>query len=76
MWPLVRRTFARSTSGPASVAARPSIVAATDAALTGRTGVVIGAQASPVAPFRAATDPRVAEAVRRLSERHAPLAAV
>ncbi|MQS16677.1 SDR family NAD(P)-dependent oxidoreductase [Streptomyces kaniharaensis] len=74
LWPLVRRTFERSTSGPASVAARPSIVAATDDALTGRTGIVIGAQACPVAPFRAATDPRVAEAVRRLGERHAPLA--
>ncbi|ROO90310.1 short-subunit dehydrogenase [Actinocorallia herbida] len=73
LWPLVRRRFARATSGPASVAARPSIVAATDAALDGRTGVVIGARARPVAPFRAATDARVAEAVRRLSERHAPL---
>ncbi|MDM4719333.1 SDR family NAD(P)-dependent oxidoreductase [Micromonospora sp. WMMA1363] len=75
LWPLVRRTFERSTSGPASVAARPSIVAATDEALAGRTGIVIGAQARPVTPFRVATDPRVAEAVRRLSERHAPLAA-
>ncbi|MFI8101251.1 SDR family NAD(P)-dependent oxidoreductase [Streptomyces sp. NPDC086023] len=73
LWPLVRRTFARSTSGPASVAARPSITAATDATLAGRTGVVIGSQAHPVTPFRAAADPRVAEAVRRLSERHAPL---
>ncbi|KOU13737.1 short-chain dehydrogenase [Streptomyces sp. WM6372] len=76
LWPLVRRKFARSTSGPASVAARPSIVAATDDTLTGRTGLVIGARATPVAPFRTATDPRVARAVRRLSERHAPLAAV
>ncbi|MFJ2193527.1 SDR family NAD(P)-dependent oxidoreductase [Kitasatospora sp. NPDC087861] len=75
LWPLVRRKFERSTSGPASVAARPSIVAATDPALTGRTGAVIGAQTRPVAPFRAATDPRIAEAVRLLSERHAPLAA-
>ncbi|MER6775902.1 MULTISPECIES: SDR family NAD(P)-dependent oxidoreductase [unclassified Streptomyces] len=73
MWPLVRRKFERSTSGPASVAARPSIAAATDRALTGRTGLVIGARATPVAPFRAATDPRIARAVRRLSERHAPL---
>ncbi|MFD7834105.1 SDR family NAD(P)-dependent oxidoreductase [Streptomyces sp. NPDC059761] len=76
LWPLVRRKFERSTSGPASVAARPSIVAATDTALTGRTGIVIGARATPVDPFRPATDPRVARAVRRLSERHAPLAAV
>lgn len=75
LWPLVRRKFERSTSGPASVAARPSIVAATDDALTGRTGVVIGPQASPVPPPRAATDPGVAKAVRQLSERHAPLAA-
>ncbi|MFK0044230.1 SDR family NAD(P)-dependent oxidoreductase [Streptomyces sp. NPDC090741] len=76
LWPLVRRKFERSTSGPASVAAKPSIVAATDTALTGRTGIVIGARATPVDPFRAATDPRVARAVRRLSERHAPLAAI
>jgi NAD(P)-dependent dehydrogenase (short-subunit alcohol dehydrogenase family) len=75
LWPLVRRTFARATSGPASAAARPSIAAATDGALTGRTGLVIGAQAKPVAPLRAATDIRIAEAVRRLSERHAPLTA-
>ncbi|MFD7631093.1 SDR family NAD(P)-dependent oxidoreductase [Streptomyces sp. NPDC059851] len=74
LWPLVRRTFERSTSGPASAAAKPSIAAATDDALTRRTGIVIGARAHPVAPYRAATDPRVAEAVRRLSERHAPLA--
>ncbi|WP_030856888.1 SDR family NAD(P)-dependent oxidoreductase [Streptomyces sp. NRRL F-2747] len=76
MWPLVRRKFERSTSGPASVAARPSIAAATDSTLTGRTGLVIGAGAIPVAPFRAATDPRVARAVRRLSEQHAPLVTV
>ncbi|WP_103351950.1 SDR family NAD(P)-dependent oxidoreductase [Amycolatopsis sp. CA-128772] len=75
LWPLVRRKFARSTSGPASVAARPSIVAATDDTLTGRTGVVIGPRARPVAPLRAAADPRVADAVRRLSARHAPIAA-
>ncbi|MDT0613042.1 SDR family NAD(P)-dependent oxidoreductase [Streptomyces lancefieldiae] len=75
LWPLVRRKFERSTSGPASEAARPSIVAATDEALTGRTGIVIGARSRPVAPFRAATDPRLAEAVRRLGERYAPLVA-
>ncbi|WP_055495379.1 SDR family NAD(P)-dependent oxidoreductase [Streptomyces sp. TP-A0356] len=75
LWPLVRRKFERSTSGPASVAAKPSIFAATDGALTGRTGLVIGPQAHPVAPFRPATDPRIAEAVRRLSERLAPLTA-
>ncbi|MFK0257074.1 SDR family NAD(P)-dependent oxidoreductase [Streptomyces sp. NPDC090445] len=75
LWPLVRRTFRRSTAGPASAAARPSIVAATDDALTGRTGIVIGARALPVPPIRTATDPRVTEAVRRLSARYAPLAA-
>ncbi|MFJ3234669.1 SDR family NAD(P)-dependent oxidoreductase [Streptomyces sp. NPDC086787] len=75
LWPLVRRRFERSTSGPASTAARPSIVAATDDALTGRTGVVIGPEARPVAPFRPATDRRVAEAVRLLSEAHAPVVA-
>ncbi|MYT20740.1 short-chain dehydrogenase, partial [Streptomyces sp. SID7760] len=74
MWPLVRRTFARSTSGPASVAAKPSVFAASDDSLSGRTGLVIGARGTPVAPLRAATDPRIARAVRRLSERHAPLA--
>jgi NAD(P)-dependent dehydrogenase (short-subunit alcohol dehydrogenase family) len=72
LWPLVRRRFARSTSGPASTAARPSITAATDETLTGRTGLVIGPQAVPVPAFRAATDPRLAVAVRRLSELHAP----
>ncbi|AEN12806.1 MULTISPECIES: SDR family NAD(P)-dependent oxidoreductase [unclassified Streptomyces] len=72
-WPLVRRKFERSTSGPASVAAKPSVFAATDGSLTGRTGLVIGPQAYPVAPSRSATDPRVAEAVRRLSERLAPI---
>ncbi|HBF82974.1 MULTISPECIES: SDR family NAD(P)-dependent oxidoreductase [Streptomyces] len=75
LWPLVRRKFARSTSGPASVAARPSVFAATDGSLTGRTGLVIGPQVHPVTPSRSATDPRVAEAVRRLSEHLAPITA-
>ncbi|MFE6906601.1 SDR family NAD(P)-dependent oxidoreductase [Streptomyces erythrochromogenes] len=73
LWPLVRRKFERSTSGPASVAARPSVAAATDEGLAGRTGLVIGARVRPVPPFRPATDKRLAAAVRRLSERHAPL---
>ncbi|MFI9561714.1 SDR family NAD(P)-dependent oxidoreductase [Nonomuraea endophytica] len=73
LWPLVRRVFARATSGLASVAARSSLVAATDQTLTGRTGLVIDPRARPVAPFRAATDHRIAEAVRRLSEAHAPI---
>ncbi|MEU3645010.1 SDR family NAD(P)-dependent oxidoreductase [Lentzea sp. NPDC034063] len=71
LWPLVRRTFERATSGPASVAARPSILAATDTTLA--SGTVIGRRATPVTPHRAAMDPRVQQAVRRLSERHAPL---
>jgi NAD(P)-dependent dehydrogenase (short-subunit alcohol dehydrogenase family) len=71
LWPLVRRKMERSTSGPASVAARPSIVAATDDTL--RTGLLIGPQATPVTPIKAAVDPRVVAAVRSLTERHAPL---
>ncbi|XVS65487.1 SDR family NAD(P)-dependent oxidoreductase [Actinosynnema sp. CA-299493] len=73
LWPIVRRVFERSTAGPASTAARSSVFAATDDSLTGRTGVVIGPNAHPVTPPRAATDPRVAEAVTRLSHRHAPV---
>ncbi|MFB7379176.1 SDR family NAD(P)-dependent oxidoreductase [Kitasatospora purpeofusca] len=75
LWPLVRRKFERSTAGPASEAARPSVVAATEESLAGRTGIVIGAAAQPVTPSRAAADPRVADAVRRLSRQHAPLVA-
>lgn len=71
LWPLVRRKFERSTSGPASVAARSSIIAATDESL--RTGLLIGAHGQPVTPIKAATDPRVIAAVRRLTERHAPV---
>lgn len=73
LWPLVRRRFERSTSGSAAAAARSSITAATDSALADRTGLVIGPSAEPVAPFRAATDPRVAAAVRWLGHSHAPL---
>ena len=73
LWPLVRRRFARATAGPASVAARPSILAGTAAALEGRTGIVIGADGQPTAPFRPSTQPHIVAAVRRLSERHAPL---
>ncbi|ASW57314.1 short-chain dehydrogenase [Plantactinospora sp. KBS50] len=75
LWPLVRRRFARSTAGPASVAARPSIIAGTAATLDGRTGVVIGPDGRPAAPFRPATDHRLVAAVRRLSERYAPVTA-
>lgn len=71
LWPLVRRKFERSTSGPASIAARSSIIAATDQTLP--TGTLLGPRGVPVTPIKAATDPRVADAVRRLSERHAPL---
>ena len=73
LWPLVRRKFESSTSGPASDAARSSIVAATDKTLTGRTGLLIGAQGTPVPPVKAARDPRIQQAVRTLTERHAPL---
>ncbi|MEU3405414.1 SDR family NAD(P)-dependent oxidoreductase [Streptomyces sp. NPDC006670] len=73
LWPLVRRTFERSTSGPASSAAKPSIHAATDPSLAGLTGIVIGPRVTPVPPSRAARDPRTADAVRRLSERLAPI---
>ena len=73
LWPIVRRVFERSTAGPASTAARSSVFAATDDSLIGRTGLVIGPDAHPVTPSRAATDPRVAEAVARLSHRHAPV---
>jgi NAD(P)-dependent dehydrogenase (short-subunit alcohol dehydrogenase family) len=73
LWPLVRRTFERTTSGPASLAARSSVLAATDASLDGRTGLVIGPKARPVAPFRPVTDSRMAEAVLRLSRQLAPL---
>ncbi|MYV47283.1 SDR family NAD(P)-dependent oxidoreductase [Streptomyces sp. SID2888] len=73
LWPLVRRTFERSTAGPASEAAKPSVVAATDPALDGRTGLLIGPQARPVPPFRGSTDPRTVTAVLKLSRQLAPL---
>ncbi|MFI9005664.1 SDR family NAD(P)-dependent oxidoreductase [Actinosynnema sp. NPDC053489] len=76
LWPLVRRTFDRATSGSAAAAARSSIAAATDPSLDGRTGVVLGPDARPVRPFHVATDPRVVEAVRGFSERWAPTTAV
>ncbi|AWS40104.1 short-chain dehydrogenase [Streptosporangium sp. 'caverna'] len=73
LWPLVRRIFEYATSGSASVAARPSILAAADASLDGRTGLVIGSKARPVTPFAPAADPRTAKAVLRLSRQLAPL---
>ncbi|MFJ6215447.1 SDR family NAD(P)-dependent oxidoreductase [Streptomyces sp. NPDC092296] len=73
LWPLVRRTFERSTSGPASVAARPSVFAATDASLDGRTGLLIGPQARPVPPLRKSTDRHLVDDVLRLSRQLAPL---
>lgn len=72
LWPLVRRKVARSASGPASAAAGPSVVAATDESLTGRTGVVIGAGARPVRPFRGANDVYLTHTVRLLSDQYAP----
>ncbi|MFI1767246.1 SDR family NAD(P)-dependent oxidoreductase [Streptomyces sp. NPDC020800] len=73
LWPLVRRTFERSTAGPASVAARSSVVAATDSSLDGQTGVLIGPEARPVPVFRGSTDPGTVSDVLRLSRRLAPL---
>jgi NAD(P)-dependent dehydrogenase (short-subunit alcohol dehydrogenase family) len=72
LWPLVRRTFERSTAGPASVAARPSIAAATDASLDGQTGLLIGRGSTPVPAFRGSTDPRTVNDVLRLSRQLAP----
>ena len=74
LWPLVRRRIERSTSGPASAAARSSIIAATDHTLP--TGTLIGPRGTPVPPIKAATDPHIAHAVRELSEKHAPLVQV
>ncbi|AUG82009.1 short-chain dehydrogenase [Kitasatospora sp. MMS16-BH015] len=75
LWPLVRRKFERSTAGPASSAARPSLAAATDPALDGRTGLLIGPQAGVVPPYRGSTDPQTVADVLRLSRRLAPLEA-
>ncbi|MET9225965.1 SDR family NAD(P)-dependent oxidoreductase [Lentzea sp. NPDC003310] len=71
LWPLVRRTFEHATSRPAATAARSSITAATDPTLT--SGTVIGPKALPVQPHRTARDPRIQQAVRHLSQTHAPL---
>ena len=73
LWPLVRRTFERATAGPASTAARSSIVAATDPALDGQTGLLIGAQGRPVPALRASTDPRTVRDVIQLSRQLVPL---
>ncbi|MFF3400232.1 SDR family NAD(P)-dependent oxidoreductase [Streptomyces sp. NPDC002659] len=73
LWPLVRRTFERSTAGPASVAARPSVFAATDASLDGQTGLLIGPEVRPVPAFRGSTDPRTVHDVLSLSQRLAPI---
>ncbi|MGA6158727.1 hypothetical protein ACPEIC_35870 [Stenotrophomonas sp. NPDC087984] len=61
-----------TTSGTPAQAARSSVAAATDLALTGRSGLVVGPDGLPLAPPRRATDPRLAEAVRTLSRRLAP----
>lgn len=72
LWPLVRRRFARSTAGPASVAARPSVTAATDPALDGDTGLLIGPEGRPVPAYRGSTDARIVAEVLGLSRRLAP----
>ncbi|MFJ3793192.1 SDR family NAD(P)-dependent oxidoreductase [Kitasatospora sp. NPDC090091] len=69
LWPLVRRRFERSTAGPASEAARSSVAAATDPALYGRTGLLIGPEGRPVPAFRGATDPKIVSDVLQLSRR-------
>ncbi len=73
LWPLVRRAIERSTAGPAALAARSSIAAATDASLDGRTGLLIGPEVTPVPASRASTDPRTVDDVLRLSRQLAPL---
>jgi NAD(P)-dependent dehydrogenase (short-subunit alcohol dehydrogenase family) len=73
LWPLVRRTLERSTSGPASLAARSSITAATEPLPT---GLLIGPRTTPVTPIKAARDPRIIAAVRRLTDQHAPTSPV
>ncbi|ASO19068.1 NAD(P)-dependent dehydrogenase (short-subunit alcohol dehydrogenase family) [Actinoalloteichus hoggarensis] len=73
VWPVVDRVFRRSTSRPASSAARSPIFAATDASLAGRTGLLIGPESRPVTPLRSSTDPRTIGDVRRLSRTLAPL---
>lgn len=75
-WPLIRRTMERATSVPASEGARSSIFAALDPSLDGRTGLLIGPDTRPVKPYNSADDPRLAAAVRELSERVAPLVRV
>ncbi|WP_150112952.1 hypothetical protein [Streptomyces violaceusniger] len=60
-------------SGPASVAARPSIVAATGTSLDGQTGPLIGPEATPVPDYRGSTDPRTVSEVLKLSRKLAPL---
>lgn len=73
LWPLVRRTFIRSTAGPASMAAASSVFAATDASLDGQTGVLIGPEARPVPVFGGAEDSLTIERVLKLSRLLAPL---
>ncbi|MFD9701794.1 SDR family NAD(P)-dependent oxidoreductase [Lentzea sp. NPDC059081] len=72
-WPLVLRAFQRTTGGTAAEAARSSIIAATDPALDGRTGLTLGRDGTPISPPRGATSPKLARAVRLLSEQLAPL---
>ncbi|MFD4644453.1 SDR family NAD(P)-dependent oxidoreductase [Lentzea sp. NPDC058436] len=72
LWPLVLWAFRRTTGGTTSEAARSSIIAATDASLAGRTGLVIGRDGHPVAPPRGVRAPKLVHAVQRLSEQLAP----
>ncbi|MFJ1748078.1 SDR family NAD(P)-dependent oxidoreductase [Streptomyces sp. NPDC088116] len=73
LWPLVRRTFERATSGPAATAARPSLFVATEASLEGKTGLLIGPDARPATPSRRSVSPQVVRDVLALSRQWAPL---
>ncbi|MFJ5222463.1 SDR family NAD(P)-dependent oxidoreductase [Streptomyces sp. NPDC088400] len=73
LWPLVRRTFERATSGPAEMAARPSLFAATETSLDGKTGLLIGPDVRPATPSRRSTSPQVVRDVLALSRQWAPL---
>ncbi|NJQ06093.1 SDR family NAD(P)-dependent oxidoreductase [Streptomyces lonarensis] len=73
LWPVLRRVFARSTAGPADLAARSSIAAAIDPAFDGRTGLLLGPDCTPTTPHRRSTDPATVRAVLELSRRLAPL---
>lgn len=73
LWPLVRRAFERATSGPAVTAARPSLFAATETSLDGKTGLLIGPDTRPAMPSRRSARPRTVRDVLTLSRQWAPV---